>query len=58
MTSKWQSAGVVIGLAVAAIGAIGLLTGTVPRMFSGLIVIAAIGIIVGTRRGFRTGAGS
>ncbi|HVP43094.1 MAG TPA: hypothetical protein VMS96_06655 [Terriglobales bacterium] len=57
MRANGQVAGVVIGLAVALCGAAGLLTGTIPRFFSGLIVIVAIGIIVGTRRAFRPSAG-
>jgi len=52
MTNRWQSAGVMAGLAVAVLGAAGLVTGAVPRMFSGLIAIGAIGIIVATRRAF------
>ena len=42
--------GVAIGLAVALCGALGLLSGYVPRMYAGLIVIVAIGIIVGTQK--------
>lgn len=53
-----SSAGVVIGLAVAVLGAIGLLTGYVPRLYSGLIAIIAIGIIVGTRRALGRSSGS
>ncbi len=52
-----RNVGVVVGLMVALMGALGLLTGHVPRLFAGLIAIVAIGIIVGTRRGFRTDAG-
>lgn len=58
MKTHGQVAGVVIGLAVAILGSIGMLTGTLPRFFSGLIVIVAIGIIVGTRRAFRANAGN
>lgn len=57
MKSSGQTAGVVIGLAVALLGAVGLLTGYLPRFLSGLIVIVAIGIIVGTRRAFARAAG-
>ena len=54
-----RSAGVVIGLGVAVLGAAGLLLGLLPRMLSGLIAIVAIGIIVGTRRAaLRTTAGN
>ncbi len=50
MKSNWQSAGVVIGLVVALLGAAGLVIGILPRISAGLIAIVAIGVIVGTRR--------
>jgi TM2 domain-containing membrane protein YozV len=42
--------GTVIGLAIAILGAIGMLAGYIPRLYSGFIAVAAIGIISGTRR--------
>ncbi len=56
MNCSWNL-GRVIGLAVAILGALGLLTGYIPRFMSGFIAIVAIGIIVGTRRAFRRSAG-
>jgi hypothetical protein len=52
-----SSAGVAIGLAVAVLGALGLVTGVVPHIFAGLIFIVAVGIIVATRRASRPAAG-